>query len=550
MLKVEDLLERGYFPKELPPPFTSKKLAHKHSHINTVWTSIYNALPNCEKKFYRDSRCLYFSIPKVGFSRRLISVPNPLHQSILSESICKRWNEIENIYLCSRLTTSKPVIDLKGVRAVKTNKTYKDFKKQCILNSYAHLNLMRTDISRYYPTIYTHIIPWAIHGKTIAKEKRDDYSLLGNILDRDVRNTQSGQTMGIPIGPDTSLIISEIIACKIDEELAGKIDNLNGARYYDDYVLFFTNYANAEKTLKCLQSILSAYHLDINEEKTIIENFPTPFESAWSILLSRFEFGESKAGQATDLSRYFSLAFEYAQQNPRDTVLKYAVKRLESIKVSPENWDKFEALLLKSALCEPSTLPEVVRILISNETCVSKERVKKLAQEIILSHCFKAHSFEVSWSLWLLRSFNIVLDTSIAEKVVASGDPVCILIVLDMQNCGLISGGLDTSTLELDLTPDSLFSDKWLLTYESVKKGWLKPSDTELFSSNKYFNLLSKEDIEFYAENQQLEKIELSKKHEVDRDKAKSKSEEKTNSPDDEYPAEVNLPTTDVVELY
>jgi len=382
MLKVEDLLGKGYFPKELPPPFTSQKLAHKYSSINSLWASSFKDLSKSEKKVSSDSRCLSFSIPKIGFSRRKISLPNPLHQSILANSMCENWSEIEKIYLCSPLSTSRPVVDTKGSRSVKNIKTYKEFKEGCILNSYAHLSLMRTDISRYYPTIYSHIIPWAIHGKTTAKENRADYSLLGNILDRDVRNTQSGQTMGIPIGPDTSLIISEIIACKIDEELISQIGDLNGARYYDDYFLFFSDYAEAEKTLKCLQSILAAYHLDINEEKTRIERFPVPyfFESSWAIFLSIFEFRDGKNSQATDLYRYFSLAFESAQKHPNDSVLKYAVKRLKSIKILPENWILVESLLLNSALIEPSTLPEVVKILISNESYVSKDRVKKLAQ--------------------------------------------------------------------------------------------------------------------------------------------------------------------------
>ncbi|WP_219907738.1 RNA-directed DNA polymerase [Aphanothece hegewaldii] len=550
MLKVEDLLGKGYFPKELPPPFTSQKLAHKYSSINSLWASIFNALSRSDKKVYRDSRCLSFSIPKVGFSRRQISLPNPLHQSILSDSICKNWSEIEKIYLCSPLSTSRPVVDTKGSRSVKNRRNYKEFKEGCILNSYAHLSLMRTDISRYYPTIYTHIIPWAIHGKTTAKENRDDYSLLGNILDRDVRNTQSGQTMGIPIGPDTSLIISEIIACKIDEELISKIGDLNGARYYDDYFLFFSDYAKAEKTLKCLQSILAAYHLDINEEKTRIERFPAPFESSWSIFLSRFEFRDGKTSQATDLYRYFSLAFESAQKHPNDSVLKYAVKRLEYIEILPENWRVFESLLLKSALSEPSTLPEVVKILISNESYVSKDRVEKLAQEIILIHCFKAHSFEVSWSLWLLRSFKINLDVCIAEKVIASGDPISVLIVLDMRNCGLISGSLDISSVELDLTSSSLFDEKWLLTYESVKKGWLKPPDPGLLSSNEYFNLLSKEDIEFYAENQQLEKIEINKKSGASDSKEAPEPKEETIPSVEEYTSDANLAITDVVTLY
>lgn len=47
--------------------------------------------------------------------------------------------------------------------------------------------------------------------------------MLGNALDRDLRCCNSGQTMGIPIGPDTSLVIAEIITCLMDEQFQTKL---------------------------------------------------------------------------------------------------------------------------------------------------------------------------------------------------------------------------------------------------------------------------------------------------------------------------------------
>ncbi len=67
---------------------------------------------------------------------------------------------------------------------------------------------MKTDLSRFYQTIYTHSLPWAIHGKAQAKENKEN-GLYGNKLDSCVRNTQDQQTIGLPVGPDTSFILSE-----------------------------------------------------------------------------------------------------------------------------------------------------------------------------------------------------------------------------------------------------------------------------------------------------------------------------------------------------
>ena len=92
--------------------------------------------------------------------------------------------------------------------------------------------ILRTDIARFYPSIYTHVIPWAFHGKEQAKANRTEG--LGNELDRLVRTAQDGQTMGIPVGPDTSLVIAEAVAASLDADLSQF--RLQGFRFMDDYL--------------------------------------------------------------------------------------------------------------------------------------------------------------------------------------------------------------------------------------------------------------------------------------------------------------------------
>ena len=76
------------------------------------------------------------------------------------------------------------------------------------------------DISSFYPSVYTHTIPWALHSKAVAKKnkaKNDTY--FGNILDGCSMGVQDWQTVGLPIGPDTSHIIAEIIGVAIDLQI-------------------------------------------------------------------------------------------------------------------------------------------------------------------------------------------------------------------------------------------------------------------------------------------------------------------------------------------
>ncbi|WP_139362390.1 RNA-directed DNA polymerase [Hymenobacter sp. CRA2] len=148
----------------------------------------------------------------------------------MSKYICDNYTAIETYYK-SDISASLPVFTPRGARSIKTILTYGDFRRSGALNSFAKIYEIKTDIAKYYNTIYTHIIPWVLHTKKTAKQNRNDYTLIGNNLDKLIRNCQSGQTIGIPVGPDTSLLIAELIGCWIDKELITRIDNLVGHRY-------------------------------------------------------------------------------------------------------------------------------------------------------------------------------------------------------------------------------------------------------------------------------------------------------------------------------
>ena len=245
-MKIENLLRKGYFPKELPPPFTTKYFSKNFQSIDASWNKIKSQVgredsklfkKNFKKKF-ESSRCVTFSLPKKKFSRRTIEIPNPFHHSILCKSICDNWEEIDNFCQKSKISLSRPVINTsKGGRAVKMLKTFSDFGRECLINSFDKLYELKTDISWFYPTFYTHTIPWALHGKKTAKSDRSN-SLFGNTLDTDIRNCKHGQTTGIPIGPDTSHIIAEIVTCGIDQLLTEKLKSIKGYRWYDDSWLY------------------------------------------------------------------------------------------------------------------------------------------------------------------------------------------------------------------------------------------------------------------------------------------------------------------------
>jgi len=77
-------------------------------------------------------------------------------------------------------------------------------------------------LPRFYPSIYTYPIPWALSGKDKCKAQMNTKALKSSYvtqLDVFVRNMHDRQATGIPTGPETSRILAEVISVAIDIEL-------------------------------------------------------------------------------------------------------------------------------------------------------------------------------------------------------------------------------------------------------------------------------------------------------------------------------------------
>jgi len=507
-MNLTDLIKKGYFPQELPPPFNTDSFADKYTKVKEEW----NKFDKSIKSTYTETKYISISIPKVGFSRRFLGIPNPIQFGALSEVICSNWDAIQSIYMQSKLSASKPIPNGAKGRSVKTVMTFGQFRKQCLIDSFDKVYELKTDISKYYPSIYTHTIPWAIHTKATAKEKRKDLSMLGNQLDQFVHQAQSGQTIGVPIGPDTSLILSEILGCTFDKQLKTKFPFIKGYRYVDDYYLYFSSQADAERVFKFLQTLLTDFTLIINEEKTTIKKFPFEFQAEWTITLNDFAISEKPKSKADDIFNFVSLAFKYANCYPKDSVLKWAIKKLAGTQIEKENWELYESLIFKMALSEPAILPNLTKILITYKSFVSKRKLSNLIKEFLTIHVAKGHSFEVSWTLWIAKTFSIKIPKKLADSIFASNDFASILIALDLKENKLISSNTSLLIKELELA--SFKDERWLFVYEAIIKKWLRPTKTDLLSKSKYFMILKKLNVSFYDSKRQVEKLNFSKEKE------------------------------------
>lgn len=499
-MKAKDLIAQGYLPKELPPVFSTDLLGKKYHKILKEWNIAWSNMSKEKRKKYSNSTLTPYSIPKVGFSRRSLSIPNPLHQFKLCHEIEQSWPEIERIFSRSKISYSVPIQGGKNGRAAKTKSTFKDFKRARFISTFAKPYEVKTDISKFYGSIYTHAIPWLIYTKKVAKTNRSK-SEWGNRIDALLRNTNHGQSVGIPIGPDTSLIIGELVSCALDDLIQthwGPKKSIVSFRFMDDYYIYCDSLGQAEEVFNFIQGLLTSFELNINEEKTKITKSPHLLENSWSIEMSSFSFRKRAASQLTDLERFAGIAFRLAKENPKDSVLLFSIQILTSLKVFKENWDYYESLLLKMALTEPRVLPVINNILIKNESKLNRKKVRSTLMLILSTHIPKGNHFEVSWALWMCRVFKHRVNKSIAEKLFQSSDSISKLLGLDLLSQELIVASIDTSTLISELTEDSLSQESWIFTYEAINQGWLSPVSDPI-KDHEFFSILRSHNISFYS---------------------------------------------------
>ncbi|MBN2223540.1 MAG: RNA-directed DNA polymerase [Deltaproteobacteria bacterium] len=313
---------------------------------------------------------------------------------------------------------------------------------------------LKIDISRYYSTIYTHIIPWALHTKIVAKRRQRDNSLYGNTIDKCIRNMQDAQTLGITIGPDTSAIIAEVIGTALDVEIQRVYTNdIKGFRQIDDFSLFFNDLSEAEKALSNVQSILKNYELEINVQKTKILPLPEQFIPEWKVDIRSFSFrdGNSVKKQNTDLLDYFSKTFKYCTLFPGDSVLKYALKRIRGETIHPDNWSIYESLILKSITSDPNCLETATEILKQYNDLgydLNKERISECINEMLLFHSRFRDDHELSWTLYLAKSLGIRINGTLIKGLSFLENPIVILGLLDLRESSLLEDSLDTALWE------------------------------------------------------------------------------------------------------
>ncbi len=304
------------------------------------------------------------------YSWRRITLINPLYYVYFCKLITSQANwkkikekfkefELNELFLCASIPVSKK--NKSNVAASVLN-WWEEFEQKSLSLALEYEFMFSTDISNFYPSIYTHSFEWVFISKEEAKKKAKNDNP-GRLIDTHIQMMMNNQTNGIPLGSTLMDTFAELILGQIDLELRKKTDKLNitdykVVRYRDDYRIFSNSKDDLDRISKCLVEVLGVFGLDLNSKKTELH------EDIIYYSLKSAKKDYIREGKFISLQKmlYAIYLFSLKHQNSKITVryLNDFLRRLFRRKVIINTGHQLEAMLgiISSIMAKnPTTYP-------------------------------------------------------------------------------------------------------------------------------------------------------------------------------------------------
>lgn len=246
---------------------------------------------------------------------------------------------------------------------------WREIEQRSLAYSLEYSHLLHTDITDCYGTLYTHSIPWALHGIDSSKGKKTDKALLGNIVDYHVRAGRYGQTNGISQGSVLMDFIAEIVLGYVDSTITQQLSHtphLKILRYRDDYRIFSDTKERGEQALKIVSDALRKVGMRLGVSKTIscsnvIEGAIKPDK------LAALELQDLGTANAETIQKQLLRLHVFGRRHPNSGALRRLLSEFHSTIASqttcPSDLEVQVAIATDIAITSPSTIPAVAGIL-------------------------------------------------------------------------------------------------------------------------------------------------------------------------------------------
>ena len=416
--RLRRLLSHGYFAPELPPCFVSENLAR---YRKTILDSI-DALPLDRRgrpafhSYISEPSWFYF--PRFAKDDRRHGVPNPLAYLLLARTVADNYVKMRSAAKTSKISSSPPIFDWNGPRAlVRPSIDLRDDFRVDL--SSRREEFVSADIRAFFHSIYTHAIPWAIHGKAFSKVNRGP-QYFGNLIDLLCRNAQDGQTIGLPVGPDCSRLIAEVIASAIDASLREKvgISSSDASRYVDDYTISSDAGHSGANLIAALRQAAAMYELDLNNDKSAILPTSTRHDNGWKQEVRSYI--PAGAGGDDDFQHFFYRVGRACETHPDTNVEKYAFQNARNALIKAQNWDKIQSHLIAAYRRNSSLVSFLVEITLLRHVergDVATPKLKDFLEHRIPVLARENRTGEIIWLLFMAIRLRIALSADCLEPL-------------------------------------------------------------------------------------------------------------------------------------
>lgn len=411
------LLGGGLFPETLPPCFISKD-------ARRAFTGLVGKLDS--KQFHtRKAEYIRYSGTKHDGSRRFFGTPNIVNYFHVCSFIWRNWRAFEQNFSLSEYSIGKPkIMDEAQERSLKVP-SLSELSKHTSKNLRFAPYILKADISQCFPSIYTHSIPWAIHGIDASKQdtNEDSKTNIFNALDFFIRNGQRGNTRGILVGPDAYRLIAEFILSRIDYEISSAVGDkiVGAARHVDDYYIGLRTEHDAQSVLSHLRDVLANYELYLNDQKTRIYSSLEPINDLWAQRLRDHMPVHAYHVSHDKLERAISEAVDAAVATGSDSPIKILLRAFDESQIYNTNhWEYVEQNMQRIVQKHPHAI-DYACLLVAKRFALDKpidtQGWRSVSETIIKRSIALSHDHELIWMLWLMVVCDINIDLPLLEEL-------------------------------------------------------------------------------------------------------------------------------------
>jgi hypothetical protein len=478
------LIQTAYLPAEIPPVVTARHFA---DYARAEFKNL-KKLKASTKTLQTPTLYDRYNIPRENGTRRDLALVHPRSQLNLSMILTERHQLIRQIITDMKVSRYRADADLKNFKAFK-GISFSNLDRARAEIARRKAWILSADISRFFYTIYTHSIPWAVLGKDKVKQtlfggkKTKKISHWTGEIDAALQNCQSRETFGIPVGPDTSRIVAEILLSGIHSDLTFStiLKNGTGYRLVDDFFLGFDSERECQDALAALSNALSQFNLQLNDEKTSIRSATDIFMERWRFELIGASISiHDEQRQMRDIRKVSELALYHASQIGNSHPIKWITQKLSNLKYFDRNFGLLLTTLLRFGRDFPVVMNLVCVFIINNKSkCkgfIAQSHIKSWVRAIFAARSRDSHDFEITWALVVCGALNIRVSRSDFGNYLPSICSVAFALLGLLDSRGLLVEPLSAFRWRPQVKNGGLDGHHWLMFYESVLRGWTKDS--------------------------------------------------------------------------